>query len=176
MNKPNNQRRRESQRKMERAFIQLLQNYDLSEITVTEICKLASVNRTTFYANYMDIYDLADAIQSNLEQEVANLYSEEYEHQHNSNNYLKLFRHIYENQIFYRTYFKLGADARFKAAQYDIHMAAALYDNKHIDYHMEFFRQGLNGILRMWLNNGCKESPEEIAEILRTEYSDKIVQ
>lgn len=38
---------------------------------------------------------------------------------------------------------------------------------------MEFFRNGLNAIIKMWLQNGCKESPEELFEILVAEYQPK---
>ena len=37
MNTPNNKRRRESQRRMENAFVQLLQERELHQITVTDI-------------------------------------------------------------------------------------------------------------------------------------------
>ena len=63
MNKPNNMRRRASRDRIATAFVRLLQDRELSSLSVTEICKTADVNRTTFYANYMDIYDLADAVQ-----------------------------------------------------------------------------------------------------------------
>ncbi|WP_343208592.1 TetR/AcrR family transcriptional regulator [Anaerolentibacter hominis] len=120
MNTPNNKRKKESRKRMETAFIKLLQERELSGITVTDICKLAGVNRTTFYANYMDIYDLAQVVQKNLEEEVSNLYREEREQSYNSNDFLKLFQHIRENQIFYKTYFKLGIDGRFQITEYRI--------------------------------------------------------
>lgn len=46
---------------------------------------------------------------------------------------------------------------------------------KHLEYHIEFFKAGLNAILKKWLNNGCKETPEEIEEILKTEYRNKMI-
>lgn len=39
-----------------------------------------------------------------------------------------------------------------------------------MEYHIEFFRNGLNSIIKMWLNGGCKESPEEMTQILNGEY------
>ena len=77
---------------------------------MTELCREAGVNRTTFYANYDDLFALADAVQKNLEAEVFDLYREERERKYNSNDFLKLFRHIRENQLFYKTYFKLGME------------------------------------------------------------------
>ena len=173
MNTPNNKRRRDSRNRMETAFVRLLQHRELKQITVTDICKAADVNRTTFYANYLDLYDLADAVQKRLEAEVLGLYQEERDQQYNSNNFLKLFRHIQENQLFYKTYFKLGMDGKFQITEYDIHQAAAYYNNQHIEYHVEFFRNGLNAVIKLWLRNGCQESPEEIASIIAAEYAPK---
>lgn len=39
MNKPNNKRKKESQTKIKKIFVQLLQNKEINEISVTEICK-----------------------------------------------------------------------------------------------------------------------------------------
>lgn len=47
------------------------------------------------------------------------------------------------------------------------------FGNKHIEYHIEFFRNGINAIIKMWLESGCKESPEEMAEILKSEYTNR---
>lgn len=41
---------------------------------------------------------------------------------------------------------------------------------KNLDYHVEFFKAGMNAIIKKWLKNDCKESPLEIAEVLKTEY------
>ena len=55
----------------------------------------------------------------------------------------------------------------------DTEMAQKHFDMKHIGYHIEFFKNGLNAVLKMWLANDCKESPEEIADILKSEYGRK---
>ena len=47
-------------------------------------------------------------------------------------------------------------------------------EKEHIDgnikYHIEFFRNGLNAIIKLWLAGGCQETPEEMAEVLKAEY------
>lgn len=80
MNTPNNRRKKESQEKIEKTFVELIQAKEIHEISVTDICKKTNLNRSTFYANYLDIYDLADKIREKLELEVDNLYKEEKEH------------------------------------------------------------------------------------------------
>lgn len=45
-------------RKIDDAFLEILEKKDLEYITVKEICKKANVNRSTFYLHYETIYDL----------------------------------------------------------------------------------------------------------------------
>ena len=170
MNTPNNKKRKDSQDKIERVFIELIQTNEIDEISVTDICKKANLNRTTFYSNYIDIYDLADKIREKLENDVQDLYKDEREKNYNSNDFLKLFKHIYENQIFYNTYFKLGFDKNFITNEYDYNQAIMYHKNDHIEYHIEFFKAGFEAIIKKWLKNGCKENPEEMFEIIKSEY------
>lgn len=173
MNTPNNKRRRESIKKIETVFLDLLQTRSLETIKVSDICKRAGLNRTTFYSNYTDIYALADSIRDKLESNLSTLYEEEISSEVNSNNYLKLFRHIKENQLFYSTYFKLGYDNNYKILLYDTELAKKYFHNRFINYHMEFFKSGMTKIIKMWLQNGCRETPEEMFEIIRSEYQGR---
>lgn len=169
MNTRNNKRRRESRDRIERVFVELLQTRELDRITVTDICKRAELNRTTFYANYADVYELADSVRQTLEEQTALQKDGSGE----SHDYLQLFRHIRENQLFYKTYFKLGYDDQYKIIGYDTLRAKEEFDNRFIEYHCEFFRSGLTTIIKLWLNGGCRETPEEMYEIVTSEYSGR---
>ncbi len=169
MNTKNNKRRRESVAKIEKAFVEMLQTKEIKEITVSDICKKTGLNRSTFYANFLDVYDLADYLRKNLENDFSRVFKDD-ENSNEGNGALKMFRHIKENQIFYKTYFKLGYDEKHQVVVYDVNRAQKDFDNKFIDYHITFFKNGINAIIKMWLENGCKESPEEMAEIIKQEY------
>ena len=173
MNTPNNKRKKESIERIEKVFISLLQTNELNEISVSDICKLAGLNRTTFYANYTDIYGLADSIRDKLEHNLSDLYQNEITRGFNSNDYLRLFRHIQENQLFYRTYFKLGYDNQYEIQFSDTEQAKQDFNNQYIDYHMEFFKSGLTAIIKRWLAEGCRETPEEMDHIVRSEYQGR---
>ena len=169
MNTKNNKRRRDSQEKIEKAFVELLQTREIKEITVSDLIKTTGLNRSTFYANYVDIFDLADQTRKILEDEFSNLFAD-YDYFHERSGALKMFQHIKENQIFYNTYFKLCYDDKHLISIYDKRRAEKEHMDSNIKYHIEFFRNGLNAIIKLWLAGGCKESPEEMAEVLKQEY------
>ena len=174
MNKPNNKRKRESQGKIEKAFIELIQTRNVEEVTVTDICNITGLNRSTFYANYLDIYDLVDKIKAMMIEDFFEVYKDERANQYHSYDFLKLFYHIKENQLFYKTYFKLNFDLTDSVKYIDPKEVERFNaDTKYVDYHVEFFKAGLNAIIKKWLNGGCKESPKEIVDILKTEYIKK---
>ena len=172
MNTPNNKRKRDSQEKIEKTFLQLIQKKNITEISVSTICEIAKLNRSTFYANYIDVYDLVEKVKNRMADEFARFQFSNNSEQ-NPTGYLNMFKHIKENQIFFKTYFKLEDISISPITQHNTEMAKKYYDNKYIDYHIEFFRAGLNAIIKKWLNNNCKETPEEMVKIITSEYKNK---
>lgn len=169
MNVKNNRRRRESVEKIEKAFVELLQTRELSAITVSDICKMTELNRSTFYANFLDIYDLADKVREKLEQDFGATFAD-YDYMNERTGALRMFEHIKENRLFYTTYFKLCYDESHQISVYDPKRAEKEQIVGNIDYHIEFFRSGFNAIIKLWMKNGCRESPEEMAQVLQSEY------
>lgn len=176
MNTQNNRRRRDSQERIEKVFVNLIQTKEIKDIAVSDLCKLADVNRSTFYANYIDIYDLVEKITLKMKDDFFEIYKEEVESKEHSYNFLKLFHNIKDNQLFYKTYFKLNMnmDDAFTDMNMNEQMMRFFKSTKYMDYHIAFFKAGLNAILQKWLENGCQETPEEINEIIVNEYSKRI--
>lgn len=175
MNIPENKKKRQSQEKITKVFLQLIQDKELESINVTDIVKLAKINRSTFYANYIDIYDLADKVKGKMWNDYLSLYPTERDEHKHSYDFLPLFKNVKENPIFYKTLFKLNFDF---SDYYDIYletkeMLKFYGTTKNMDYHIEFFKAGITAIIKKWLNNDCKETPEEMVEIINTEYREK---
>lgn len=59
-------RTRYTKRQIKEAFFQLLEKEPFPKITVTEICSLAEINRSTFYKHYYDTYDLLQKSEEEL--------------------------------------------------------------------------------------------------------------
>lgn len=172
MNTKNNKRRQATQERIEKEFIQLLQTREITQITVSEICKACSINRSTFYANFLDVYDLADKIRDKLEAEVNQLYDSDIPNNVGMD-YLKLFHHVRDNQLFYNTYFKLGYDSKHTVDLGRLTKINPGFPAENMQYHVEFHRAGLNAILKLWLASGCRESPETLAKIIQDEYTNR---
>lgn len=169
MNVKNNRRKQESARRITDAFLEEIKSKELARIKVSDICKKADVNRSTFYASYTDVYDLADRILSHLEADVNKLFDDGIDFNFSEESFLRLFCHIKENQDLYNTYFKLGFESE-NLRLFDMHKIEDEHYRENIEYHIVFFKNGFNAVVRHWLKGGCKESPEQMCDILLYEY------
>ncbi|MBQ7999992.1 MAG: TetR/AcrR family transcriptional regulator [Ruminococcus sp.] len=173
MNVKNNKRRQNSRRKIQEALLFFLESKELHQVRVSEICERAKINRTTFYANFNDIYDLADSIRKQLEQEVDSFFSLQPDKILMPDDFLRLFQHISENRLFYRIYFKLGYDSSDNLGFLGSCRLPEEITVQHLDYHAEFFKSGLNTIVKKWLSENCCKTPQEMCSILLAEYKGR---
>ena len=144
MNTPNNKRRQETVKRIDEAFVSLLQEKSLHEIEISELCELAQINRSTFYAHYDDVTALADAFVEQTEKMVQSL-------PHPEDDYSWIFTCIKEQPRHFAAYFKLGI-REVKA-----------------DYKMLFLRSAVHGVAKLWFKNGCVESAEHMGAIIMRE-------
>ena len=124
MNVKNNRRHQETIDNIENAFVSLLRDKELNKISVTELCEAAKIDRSTFYANYEDISDLANEVSTKIEIELE-------EQPHTDGEFAWIFEYIQANKDVFDIYFKLGL-SQAKA-----------------DYKMIFFRTGAYSVVKM---------------------------
>lgn len=145
MNISNNKRYRDMTESINAAFVSLLQGKELRDISVTDICKLADIDRSTFYAHYEDVSALANSCAAQIEKQVS-------EQPHKENDFSWMFDYIKEHPDLFKIYFKLGVSQVSS------------------DYKTIFFRNGAYSVAKMWFEDGCIESSEQMATILTREY------
>jgi AcrR family transcriptional regulator len=63
---PGDRRVRRTQAALQRALIDLVQERDLSQITVADVAGRADVSRSTFYDHYQDVHELAEAASTSM--------------------------------------------------------------------------------------------------------------
>lgn len=172
---------------MDLALISLLKKKPFEYITVSEICKAAGVNRSTFYLHYETIGDLLN--------ETARYLLDDFLAQFTTDTksvVLKLKDRNLDELIFvcdkylnpYLTYIKdnkevfnialahyktLGFEdvykRMFESIFYPI-LDRFEYPPNVRQYVMMYYLNGINAIVLEWLRNGCDRSIKEISEII----------
>ena len=173
--------------KMDQALISLLKKKPFDYVTVSEICKEAGVNRSTFYLHYETIGDLlaettrylldefltyfpsdTKAIAFNLADcELSDLVfvCDKYLSPYLS--YVKDHKEIFGMALQYNQ--TLGFDDVYQRMFENIFnpiLERFRYPASNRQYVMMYYLNGINAIILEWLRNGCDKSIEEISEII----------
>ena len=184
MNISGNMRFQSTEGKIEKAVMTLLKKRKYDSFSVKDICAEAGVNRSTFYAHYLDINDLMIKIEDNISQEMQGVLSPLYSLTSGNlseNPFIAFFRFILENKAFYKAFIKSNtpsflAPKMMKKSAFLLQQVAAKekfnYSETEINYHLHFFGGGLKAVCVQWLLNDCSESPEEMAKIIHDEYTN----
>ena len=146
MNTKNNRRHQDTIAAIEATFVSLLNEKELKDISVSELCEETEISRSTFYENYADVFALANTYAEKIEKSVA-------EQPHTNGEFAWIFDYIKVNADMFVNYFKLGMS------------------KKSADYKKLFFRNGVYAVAKMWFEGGCVEPPEQMGEIVKREHS-----
>jgi len=79
MDRKEDRRVRKTKKALREGLAELLMEKDIQHITVRELVDKADVHRSTFYANYKDIYDLYKQMEDLVIEEVSEILSMEYD-------------------------------------------------------------------------------------------------
>lgn len=178
MNTKNNLRYRENEQKIKDCVLSLLNKKSLHQITVQDICKKSGLNRSTFYAHYQDIPDLLDKLETELHESIISKYDSltlASESMMNGDFYISFLNSIKENKNFYRaslqTRNQFPISTGYKELmEYVVKPAckiAGITDDSEILYYLVFYQAGFTFVLKRWVENDCKESPQKIASYLK---------
>lgn len=149
------------------AYYELLKKRPCSEISVSDICEKAGVSRMSFYRNFKSKEDL---ISKSIEKILSEL----------KNNLLKheiINQFVVTREIFVSAKKYRDAFISFKSSNYIEQFVNDISDklfsfapqdviNPSRKYTPIFYFSALAGVLGMWIRNGAKESPEEMAKLI----------
>lgn len=175
--------------KMDKAFLELLEQKDFEYITVKEICKKAGVNRSTFYLHYETIGDLlsesaeyinnhfVDYMKMNSADFVSkindcpiyelNLITSEYLSPYLS--YIKEHKSIFYTAVNNSSVLNLDNNySKMFTHIFDPILERLNVPQERRNYIMTFYISGLMAIIFEWLKNNCKDSIDEIIKIMQS--------
>ena len=159
-------------------FINLLEEKDLTKITVSEICSIADINRATFYRYYLDVYDLLTNIQKEIQEELRNAYHPESEHENTVSNFSKaLLEVMLKNKKLVKVLFNTNDNIYFldsilefayeKCKEKWHHDLPELSDED-IEYASVFIFNGALGVVNFWVRNDFDKNIDEISNIIES--------
>ncbi len=181
MNVKNNRLIRETDEKIIRTVYQMMtvEHRPIGKITVREICQQAEVHRSTFYAHYRDVYDLVEKVERNMSRQLTETFFRKLDEKAPARDcFTEIFAFIRDHREFYLYYLseskksgvlQLAWDlVRERVA--DVQVGPAQFgaqSQEEMEYHGAFFLLGLTAVVRLWLQNGCREEPGALYDLLR---------
>ncbi len=161
---------------IEDTFLSLLEQKDISSITVTEICEKADVNRATFYRYYIDIYDLRQKILDNFVNEIKAsnpmLYLPDYTVYNFTKEILEIF---FENKKLVKILFDTNNSIFFinEALEVAYEKCSKKWfssfpeiDEVEIEYAAVYVFNGALGVINYWIKNNFDESIEDVSRYI----------
>ncbi len=176
MNTANNLRHQETARRIREALLYYMEQD--TEPAVAQICERAGIHRSTFYRHYTDVPDLMEQTEEEIQKGLFRTAGGEghfLDRLRASPGALEpLIEYIRENRHFYLVY--LRSPGRFPLRSgfrpfwtsriLPLFRTHGVESEAHMQYYFDYVKAGFLTVIRRWLENGCEESPRELAEIL----------
>lgn len=164
-----------SKRAIREAFLSLLREKNLNNITVAELSRKADLGRGTFYLHYKDIYDLYEHIEDELYRDLMQMFDASVPSA-DSLNLQKLTetitKYIDENRDLFLLIVRSKADGKALHKLKKLFTEKVLFEEPTY-YSSEFDRveslfivSGVIGVLEEWLDNGLDIPQNEISVML----------
>jgi AcrR family transcriptional regulator len=162
---------------LKESLIGLLKQKTIDKISVTELCEVADLNRSTFYAYFMDPFDLLHQIERDLLNDL-NIYIGDTtfiaDQTKTFQLIVRIFEYIAGNADLCLVLLGENGDIAFlqELLAYVQQLSArewagvASVDAELVDYLSLFGVNGCIGVVQKWLQTGMRRTPQEMAEII----------
>ena len=174
MNIRNNQRARDTRERIIRAVFEdiVLEKKPISRITVRDVCEKARINRSTFYAHFLDVYDVMEKVEATMAKGLTERFLAALDAGNGlSACFLSLFEYVREYQGFYRVYFSTSNHPGVIGVAWELlqdklrllsYQSFGYQSEEEMKYPGVFFIHGLTAMLRQWIDRDCQEEPREL--------------
>lgn len=180
MNTKNNKKFQETDTQICDNFLKLLETYDFGDISISLLCQKTGITRATFYSHFGDMDHFFDAVAKRLfltlvEKDRTLIRNRDLTDDLYRATFLSLFEHILSYRSFYQVYVTKVAQLPFLSAvsafghSDGIKRYAAIQgitSKRQAEYCATFYYTGLTAMIRMWLEGGCQETPDEMYDLM----------
>ena len=156
------------------SLIKLLKTKHISEITITELCEHADINRTTFYRHYERVLDLLKEIENKLLKDLETFLMQFKDHFDDYEESLfileKIFEYIRYNEETFNVLFTDTGSLSFKTELVNLFykQVTKMYES-YDDYNEEkltYILFGSIALVQKWLNKKDSYSNKEMSKFM----------
>lgn len=167
------------------AFTELLKEKGIEGLTVMDIARKAGINRGTFYAHYVDKYELMEKLEMEIIYDLKQILIRSEEGDPNDPVELIPYSLILESLVYVKHDFAFisaiagkGGDPQFITMVKEILselITTKIAQSPELefkkgnlpeDYAQEILLSSIVGIILLWIKKGAKETPKEIAQMI----------
>ena len=154
------------------ALFECLREKDINKITISSLCEKADINRSTFYKYYGSQYDVI----KEMEQEVIKLINEQLSDQPKETSFIQLLQFLKSNKETIKIFFECNVDNEFSKQVLALDSINNQLEqvSQNDPYIKNYILFGSLATIQQWIDAGCIESCEEIANIINR-IVDKLV-
>ena len=154
------------------ALFECLKEKDINKITISSLCEKADINRSTFYKYYGSQYDVV----KEMEQEVIKLINAQLNDQPKETSFIRLLQFLKSNKETIEIFFACNVDNEFPKQVLALDSIKNQLEkvSQNDPYIIAYILFGSLAIIQQWIDAGCIESCEEIANIINR-IVDKLV-
>ena len=160
-----------------KAFVELLNEKDMNQITITDIAKKANINRKTFYNYYSDTYEVIEEIQNLVVGAfIKNIGTVEFTNMTDflTEIFVKFTETVNHDLEFYNLLFKTKNRSYFILKIVDIlreYVQKRLEETEQLDLRrfkvaVDLYIQGIISVYMNWFTNSYDYSIEELSSLL----------
>lgn len=179
MNTKNNRKARLTKQIFHETLIDLLLENHISEISIKKLCEAADLNRSTFYSHYENQIELLKEVEDEVYAEVSNLIMSGVHPNQKTDSVLifeKLLSYIKLNQKVFLVLLGQNGSEDFSQKLMELTQQAhdvrginpAILSKWELTYVRIYRVTGCAKVIENWLQEGCKQSVEEMAKLLIT--------
>lgn len=157
------------------ALKELMKTTAIDKISVADITQKSQIHRQTFYYHFQDKYDLLRRI---ISSELIDPFTKGINYDNVYDRFNLLFTIMKKDKDFYCAVSKVDSSSIFRflgdvlAKRFAIIFTTDSFDSERALLASEFFSFGISGLVFGWVQGGMKESPDEMAEKIKTIGND----
>lgn len=168
---------RRTKRLIKDALLVLLRDKNLSQITVSELCEAADINRKSFYNHYADIHTVLGEIEDDYVQKISSFLNQEnilYDIEDPYPFISKLTGEIQSNAGLYKLLLEAGECANLVQkmnASLCMHLRDVMEESTYIDhetflFYINFISAGILAVYQQWFASSEAMSMEKLSSLI----------